>query len=708
MLHSSKSLDKLPYRSEAYQTGVDIVRNALCLPCRQVANNAGARGTRVVDRLLHKDNSRYGYDAQAGHYTDMIDAGIIDPASVVIKALDGASSIASAVVMAPTIAQSGFAPAQVKNRYLRYFLPEFDPYSGAVSSSEYAYAARSGGGSGTSTPSAAPGGDVSGKTLGAAPEAGGDLTGKGQPASAPGSGGDAAGVPATAGEAAPTTAAQERFLVGEFPESVVLDKVNTLTVFVMQHDERGAVPFTVSVPKGGLTLQIFIQADGFELTGPNHAPLVIPERGESAGAAFKLKAVEAPLHVIHVSALVAGTSVAGLTLEVRVGKPTDEPAPTAPPATNVLTRLAGEDGDVALILQQNPKTHQYTFTWFDKDGVQEPVFQDTPFDDLNDFVGRQIEEVQEIVRETYEMEAREVHESLRSRGIDWWQQLIPKEIRDRFIANYDRIKRINIISAGDPIPWEALYPAREDRLEFDRGFLVEQVDICRWLYGPPPPEMIALCRADFIFSKDDLLDSAKTEVGDIIALLQKCYELKGEQIAKRALLIDLFKMARVSLLHFACHNAFDSRGARIFVGLAPIKPEDFIGYQRKLAASAPLIFLNACRTDGKDKQYTALGGWAKSFLRTGAGAFIGTHWEVRDSTAQQFAVALYSALVEERKCFREALKSARAKIQKIPGDPTWLAYTFYGSHSARVKKGVVAAPAADQPPDRPPAGLQSH
>ena len=56
------------------------------------------------------------------------------------------------------------------------------------------------------------------------------------------------------------------------------------------------------------------------------------------------------------------------------------------------------------------------------------------------------------------------------------------------------------------------------------------------------------------------------------------------------------------------------------------------------------MFINACRSAGLTPSYHQLDGWAGKFLEAGAGAFIGTLWAVRDSTAREFASALYSSL----------------------------------------------------------------
>jgi chaperonin GroEL len=60
---------------------------------RQIADNCGIDGSVVVDEVRQKPLN-HGYDAHAGQYTDMIKAGIIDPAKVVRTTLGNATSIA--------------------------------------------------------------------------------------------------------------------------------------------------------------------------------------------------------------------------------------------------------------------------------------------------------------------------------------------------------------------------------------------------------------------------------------------------------------------------------------------------------------------------------------------------------------------------------------------------------------------------------------
>ena len=75
------------------QFGVNIIRDALEAPIRQIAQNAGVDGSIVVDKVKNGKNA-FGYDAANDLYVDMLEAGIIDPTKVSRSALQNAASIA--------------------------------------------------------------------------------------------------------------------------------------------------------------------------------------------------------------------------------------------------------------------------------------------------------------------------------------------------------------------------------------------------------------------------------------------------------------------------------------------------------------------------------------------------------------------------------------------------------------------------------------
>merc|ERR1712110_36831 len=64
-------------------------------PCIQIARNAGAEGSVVVQRIQKDGSASFGFNAATGEYVDMVAAGIIDPTKAVRTALADAASVAS-------------------------------------------------------------------------------------------------------------------------------------------------------------------------------------------------------------------------------------------------------------------------------------------------------------------------------------------------------------------------------------------------------------------------------------------------------------------------------------------------------------------------------------------------------------------------------------------------------------------------------------
>jgi chaperonin GroEL len=101
LLRCADALDKMKLSGDE-QIGVEIVRRALEEPIRQIANNAGMEGSVVVNKV--KDmNTNEGFDAEKGTYSDMIQAGVIDPKKVTRSALQNAASIAALMITTETI-----------------------------------------------------------------------------------------------------------------------------------------------------------------------------------------------------------------------------------------------------------------------------------------------------------------------------------------------------------------------------------------------------------------------------------------------------------------------------------------------------------------------------------------------------------------------------------------------------------------------------
>ncbi len=102
LLNAMSALDDLKMDNEDAQMGVNIVRKALEMPMRLIAENAGVDGSVVVENVRRsqkeKKSEYIGYNVLTGEYEDMIKAGVIDPAKVTKGALENAASIAAMIL----------------------------------------------------------------------------------------------------------------------------------------------------------------------------------------------------------------------------------------------------------------------------------------------------------------------------------------------------------------------------------------------------------------------------------------------------------------------------------------------------------------------------------------------------------------------------------------------------------------------------------
>jgi chaperonin GroEL len=80
------------------RTGVQILKRALEVPTRQIAENSAVDGGVVVARMLAGTGNE-GFDAGRKQYVDLIEAGIVDPTKVVRIALENAVSVASVLLL---------------------------------------------------------------------------------------------------------------------------------------------------------------------------------------------------------------------------------------------------------------------------------------------------------------------------------------------------------------------------------------------------------------------------------------------------------------------------------------------------------------------------------------------------------------------------------------------------------------------------------
>jgi len=96
LIRASASLNNLRV-SDDERIGVRIVQKALEEPARWIAQNAGAEGSVVLDKIKNGKGA-YGFNAATEEFEDLVKAGIVDPTKVVRCALQNAASIAGLMI----------------------------------------------------------------------------------------------------------------------------------------------------------------------------------------------------------------------------------------------------------------------------------------------------------------------------------------------------------------------------------------------------------------------------------------------------------------------------------------------------------------------------------------------------------------------------------------------------------------------------------
>jgi chaperonin GroEL len=102
LVNAMSAIDGLKMDSEDAQIGVNIVRKALEVPLRKIAENAGKDGSVILENVRRvqkeKKSKNIGYNVLSEEYVDMVKDGVIDPAKVTRGALENAASIAAMIL----------------------------------------------------------------------------------------------------------------------------------------------------------------------------------------------------------------------------------------------------------------------------------------------------------------------------------------------------------------------------------------------------------------------------------------------------------------------------------------------------------------------------------------------------------------------------------------------------------------------------------
>ncbi len=102
LINAMTALDDLTMDNDDAQVGVTIVRKALEVPLRKIAENAGKDGSVILQDVrraqVAEKNLNVGFNVISEEFVDMVKDGVIDPAKVTRGALENAASIAAMIL----------------------------------------------------------------------------------------------------------------------------------------------------------------------------------------------------------------------------------------------------------------------------------------------------------------------------------------------------------------------------------------------------------------------------------------------------------------------------------------------------------------------------------------------------------------------------------------------------------------------------------
>ncbi|MFJ4772616.1 CHAT domain-containing protein [Streptomyces uncialis] len=442
--------------------------------------------------------------------------------------------------------------------------------------------------------------------------------------------------------------------------------------------EPGIALRAFAVPADGARLLITVHAPGLIALGDLQQEVTVRPGTDSDVLRFGLRTAAEGLRAVTVRAFHAGTFLGELRVQLSVRQGT--PARSGPPRVAPLASVAFDPGEVTLQVLRG-EDGAYSFQL-----ISETCYAPESFrllgGDPRWIADRVYRELRQAAAESGPgSDGVAGARRLRNLGVEMWASAVPEPVRRQFWAEADRISSVTVLGAHDLVPWELLYPLDGDCE--GEGFLSEWLPVIRRTFGQQRVRELDLSRAAFVVPPGSP-EGAAAEVASLRRLFGTGVTDLGV-FTERSAVSGLVEGGFGGLLHFACHNSFSDEGSRVAMADGPFDPIDlaYATHSRSLRDSRPLVFFNACRSAGEIGWYAASLGWGTQFLRSGAGAFVGTLWPVRSDAAHDFARAFYTELLTRDRTLGQASLHARRAVRRGDGDPTGLAYAVYGSPAAR-------------------------
>jgi hypothetical protein len=500
-----------------------------------------------------------------------------------------------------------------------------------------------------------------------------------------------------------TTSQSSSFLLRypnlDCPDKVLLNQRFSLTVeLLIEQSEFKALIIEDKQADSLPEIEVVLSANGFDIEGSN-TQIIQVERNDDSNARFVLISSKLGQHRVKVQFYQNGKPIGKAVHNILVSEQpvtTEVPQPDQPTELELNNgKIPPQDLELFIGLDDDDRTLSFFLhsvkeeIGYRRAKVGEVILKGSPLEKMQS-IYEKMNQYAKTKPTTTEGEIL-AEKRIQDIGNDLWEELIPDQLKQEYWKFKDRVKSIMINSDEPWIPWEMLKPFRynnEDEREDDL-FWCQQFSVSRWLSGAGTVGEFLIKTARPIAPKEENLPSLKDE----ITFLEQLSSLRPNINSLATFntptqVLDSLKNEDLSIIHFACHGAFDSispNDSAIKLSDGSLYPSDIrvrFGGKRQ----RPLIFINACHGGRTEFNFTGLGGWVDRLLNARAGAFVGAMWEVSDRLSLQFTKTFYTALIQDNKTIADAFRQAREEIRgEAPYNSTWLAYTLYADPEGRVK-----------------------
>jgi hypothetical protein len=284
-------------------------------------------------------------------------------------------------------------------------------------------------------------------------------------------------------------------------------------------------------------------------------------------------------------------------------------------------------------------------------------------------------------------------------GLDLYRNYVPGAFKQVFwsLKAEGKLRSIQVTSNSPVLPWELVLPEAADGTP--DGFLGISYRLARWAPRSEagqvdrPLDQLAFAGIAAVapaYDGNQALPFQQVEV-DALSKLDGFRLVGGDFGSFERMLGEV----STGFIHFSGHGEVNDpgTGSPVFAIRLLDQALDPTTWRALTFAphdkGNPFFFFNACDTGRAQSLGGFVQGWGPAVLASGASGFIGGMWPLSDRTAADFSTDFYGGISSKLGTgpvyVAEVLQQVRREFYET-GDPTYLAYTFYGNANLRVVK----------------------